>query len=52
MDEILLDNILVVFVRRACQQKIGIPMSTNCAPLLAAYEVEFILSLLLVGKNY
>ena len=35
MLEFLVDNIFVVFVGKVFQQIIGIPMGTNCAPLLA-----------------
>ena len=47
----LIDNIFVVFGGRVFQQTIGIPMGTNCAPLLAdlflySYEAEFIQKLL------
>ena len=47
----LIDNIFVVFVGRVFQQTIGIPMGTNCAPLLAdlflySYEAEFVQRLL------
>jgi len=43
----LIDNIYVQFGGRIYQQTIGIPMGTNCAPLLAdlflySYEAEFI----------
>jgi hypothetical protein len=31
----LIDNIFVVFGKKKIQQTIEIPMSTNCAPLLA-----------------
>ena len=56
MLEFLVDNIFVVFAGKVFQQKIGIPMGTNCAPLLAdiflySYEAEFIQSLLSVGKK-
>ena len=51
-----LDNIFVVFGGKVFQQIVGIPMGTNCAPLLAgiflySYEVEFIQSLLSTGKK-
>ena len=51
MLEFLVDNIFVVFGGKVFQQIVGIPMGTNCAPLLAdiflySYEVEFIQSLL------
>ena len=47
----LVDNIFVVFAGKVYQQIIGIPVGTNCAPLLAGiflclYEAEFIQSLL------
>ena len=47
----LIDNIFVVFGSKIFQQTIGIPMGTNCAPLLAdlflySYEAEFIQKLL------
>ena len=48
----------VEFGGRIFQQTIGIPMGTNCAPLLAdlllymySYEAEFVQSLLKVGKK-
>ena len=56
MLEFLVDNIFVVFAGKVFQQIIGIPMGTNCAPLLAdiylySYEAEFIQYLLSVGKK-
>ena len=33
--ELLIDNIFVIFGGRGFQQTVGIPMGTNCAPLLA-----------------
>ena len=47
MLELLVDNIFVVFAGKVFQQIVGIPMGTNCAPLLAdiflySYEAEFI----------
>ena len=54
MLEFLVDNIFVVFVGKVFEQIIGIPMSTNCAPLLAdifLYSYEFIQSLLSAGKK-
>ena len=57
MLEYLIDNIFVEFGGRVFQQTIGIPMDTNCAPLLAAlpllysYEAEFVQSLLQAGKK-
>ena len=49
MLEFLVDNIFVVFAGKVFQQIVGIPMGTNCAPLLAdiflySYEAEFIQS--------
>ena len=51
MLDFLIDNIFVEFGGLIFQQTIGIPMGTNCAPLLAdlflhSYEAEFIQSLL------
>ena len=34
MLDFLIDNIIVTFGGRAVQQTVGIPMRTNCAPLL------------------
>ena len=56
MLEFLVDNIFVVFAGKFFKQIIGIPMGTNCAPLLAdiylySYEAEFIQSLLSAGKK-
>ena len=47
MLEFLIDNIFVQFGGKIFQQTIGIPMGTNCAPLLAdlflySYETEFL----------
>ena len=57
MLEFLVDNIFVVFVGKVFQQTVGIPMGTNCAPLLAdiflySYEADFIQSLLSTGKKH
>ena len=46
-----------MFDGRIFQQTIGIPMGTNCAPLLAdlflyLYEAEFVQSLLQAGKKH
>ena len=46
----LIDNIFVEFGGQIFQQSVGIPMGTNCAPLLAdlflySYEAEFIQTL-------
>jgi hypothetical protein len=51
MLEYLIDSIFVMFGGRVFQQTVGIPMGTNCAPLLAAlflysYEADFIQGLL------
>ena len=54
MLEFLVDNIFVVFAGKVSQQTVGIPMGTNCAPLLAdifSYEAEFIQPLLSTGKQ-
>ena len=56
MLEFLVDNIFVVFGGKVFQQIVGIPMGTNCAPLLAdiflySNEAEFIQSLLSAGKK-
>jgi hypothetical protein len=47
MLEFLIDNIFVSFGGTLSQQVVGIPMGTNCAPLLAdlflySYESEFL----------
>ena len=57
MLEYLIDNIFVEFGGRIFQQTVGIPMCTNCAPLLAdlflcSYEAEFVQSLLKAGKKH
>ena len=51
MLEFLIDNIFVMFGGKIFQQIIGIPMGTNCAPLLAdlflhSYESEFLQTLI------
>ena len=56
MLEFLVDNIFVVFGGKVFQQIVGIPMGTNCAPLLAdiflySYEADFIQPLLSTGKK-
>ena len=56
MLEFLVDNMFVIFGEKVFQQIVGIPIGTNCAPLLAdiflySYEAEFIQSLLSTGKN-
>ena len=47
MLEFLVDNIFVAFAGKVFQQTVGIPMGTNCAPLLAdiflnSYEADFV----------
>ena len=56
MLEFLVNNIFVSFVRKVFQQTVGIPMGTNCAPLLSniflySYEAEFIQYMLSTGKK-
>ena len=51
MLEFLMDNIFVMFGGRVFQQTVGIPMGTNCVPLLTdtflySYEADFIQGLL------
>ena len=51
MLKFLIDNIFVMFGGGVFQQTVGIPMDTNCAPLLAdlflySYEADFIQGLL------
>jgi hypothetical protein len=51
MLEFLIDNIFVFFGGTLIQQVVGIPMGTNCAPLIAdlilySYESEFLQKLL------
>ena len=53
----LIDNIFVECGGVIVQQVIGIPMGTNCAPLLAdlflySYEAEFIQTLIKSGKRH
>ena len=57
MLEFLVDNIFVVFAGKVFQQTVGIPMGTNCAPLLAdlflySYEADFVQSLFSTGKKH
>ena len=57
MLEFLVDNIFVVYGGKVFQQTDGIPMGTNCAPLLTdiflySYEADFIQSLLSTGKKH
>jgi hypothetical protein len=49
--EFLIDNIFVIFGGCVFQQTVGMPMGTNCAPLLAdlflyLYQADFIQGLL------
>ena len=51
MLDFLIDNIFVTFGGAIFQQQVGIPMGTNCAPLLAdlflySYETEFLQNLI------
>ena len=56
MIEFLVDNIYVRFGGQLFRQMVGIPMGTNCAPLLAdlflySYENEFLDKLVKEGKE-
>ena len=56
MIEFLIDNIFVQFGGRLFRQVIGIPMGTNCAPLLAdlflySYENEFLDNMIKSGRR-
>ena len=56
MVEFLMDNIFVQFGGRLFRQIIGIPMGTNCAPLLAdlflySYENEFLDNMIRSGHR-
>ena len=56
MIEFLVDNIYVRFGRQLFQQRVSIPMGTNCVPLLAdlflySYENEFLDKLIKEGKR-
>ena len=56
MIEFLVDNIYIRFGGQLFRQMIGIPMGTNCAPLLAdlflySYENEFLDKLIKEGKR-
>jgi hypothetical protein len=49
----LVDNIYVIFGDQIFQKSVGMPVGTNCAPLLAdlyLYEAEFV-QILLRDKN-
>ena len=57
MLEFLVDNIFDVFARKVYKQTVGIPMGTNCVPLLAdiclySYEADFIQSLPSTGEKH
>jgi hypothetical protein len=41
MIDCLIDRIFVLFAARAFQQMIGVPMGTNCTPLLADSFKDF-----------
>ena len=56
MIEFLVDNIYIRFGGQLSRQMVGIPMGTNCAPLLAdlflySYENEFLGNLIKEGKR-
>ena len=56
MIEFLVDNIYIRFGGQLFRQTVGIPMGTNCAPLLAdlflySYENEFLDKLIKEGKR-
>ena len=56
MIELLVDNVYVRFGEQLFRQMVGIPMGTNCAPLLAdlflySYENEFLDKLIKEGKR-
>ena len=56
MIEFLVDNIYVRFGGQLFRQTVGIPMGTNCAPLLAelflySYQNEFLDTLIKEGKR-
>jgi hypothetical protein len=56
MLEFLIDNIFAMFGGRVFQQTVGIPIGTNCAPLLAdlflySYEADFIQEFLKKNEN-
>ena len=56
MVEFLVDNIYVRFGGQLFQQMVGIPLGTNCAPLLAdlflySYKNEFLDKLIQEGKR-
>ena len=57
MLELLIDSTFVIFGGRVFQQTVGLPMCTNCAPLLVdlflySYEADFIRGLLKKNENF
>ena len=51
----LLDNIFIRFGTKLYRQVVGIPMGTNCAPLVAdlflfCYERDFMMSLSVISR--
>jgi hypothetical protein len=57
MLELLIDSTYVIFGGRVFQQTVGLPMCTNCAPLLVdlflySYEADFIRGLLKKNENF
>jgi len=56
MLEFLIDNIFVFFGGRVFQQTVGIPIGTNCVPLLIglllfSYEADFLQGILMKNKK-
>ena len=56
MLEFLIDNICAMFGGRVFQQTVGIPMDTNCAPVLTdlflySYETDCIQGLLKINEK-
>jgi hypothetical protein len=54
---LLIDSTYVIFGGRVFQQTVGLPMCTNCAPLLVdlflySYEADFIRGLLKKNENF
>ena len=52
---VLLDNIFIQFGTKLYRQVVGIPMGTNCVPLVAdlflfCYEKDFMMSLLMTSR--
>ena len=51
----LLDNILILFGTKLYRQVVGIPIGTNCAPLVAdlflfCYERDFMMFFLMISR--